>query len=95
MKAAFPIDDFLIKAAQDKQLLPSHLALFMAIFYYSPYENPHEQFRVSRKSLMQFSKLQSKTTYHKCMQDLVLSGYILYEPSFDTYQASRITILKN
>lgn len=46
------------------------------------------------RKLMQFSKISSKTTYHKCMQDLVYLGYILYEPSFDTYQASRITILK-
>lgn len=95
MKAAFPIDDFLLKAAQDQQLLPSHLALFMAIFYYSPNENPHQEFRVTRKNLMNFSKLQSKTTYHKCMQDLVRLGYIFYQPSFDTYLASRITIIKN
>lgn len=94
MKSAFPLNDFLARACIDEKLLPSHLSLFMAIFYYSPQENPYAQFRVTRKKLMHFSKISSKTTYHKCMQELVCLGYILYEPSFDTYQASRITILK-
>lgn len=94
MKSAFLLNEFLDRACKDEQLLPSHLSLFMAIFYYSTDENPYARFRVTRKKLMQFSKISSKTTYHKCMQDLAYLGYILYEPSFDTYQASRITILK-
>ena len=65
MKGAFPIDDFLQKACEDVQLLPSHLTLFMTIFYYSPEVNPHGQFRVTRKKLLNISKIKSKTTYHK------------------------------
>lgn len=92
MKASYPIDDFLLKACEDSKLLPSHLALFMAIFYYSPTDNPHHAFRVSREKLMMFSKLKSKATYHKCLQDLVDLGYIFYQPSYDTYKGSHIII---
>lgn len=95
MKASFPIDDFLVKACSDSKLLPSHLALFMAIFYYSPPENPRQEFRVTREKLMAFSKIKSKSTYHKCLQDLVNLGYVFYQPSYDTYKGSQITIVQS
>ena len=31
---------------------------------------------------MKIAKIGGIATYHKCMKDLVSSGYILYQPSF-------------
>lgn len=93
MKLSFPIDNFLTQAADDDRLLPTHISLFMAIFYYSNAQNPHAFFHVCRRNLMQFSRIRSKSTYHKCISDLVDYGYINYVPSFDPFRASQVSLI--
>ena len=92
MKSATLADKFLQKAADDERLLPSHISLFMALFYYSP-GKAGEQFRVSRRRLMRFSRIRSVATYHKCMRELVACGYVGYQPSFDPCRASSVALL--
>jgi len=69
-----------------------HISLFVSI--YSVYEsnNYASQFQVSRRRLMQLSKIQSKATYHKCLKDLIDKGYILYHPSYHPLEGSKIII---
>lgn len=93
MKRAFPVENFLKRAAEDSRLLPSHLSLFMAMFYFSPADDPKGQFRVCRRTLMRFSRIRSISTYHKCMSDLVDYGYITYQPSYDPFRASLISLV--
>jgi len=92
MKGAAPVDRFLKPAADDGRLLPSHISLYMALFYYSP-GKAGAHFRVSRKQLMRFSRIKSVATYHKCLKELVACGYIAYEPSYDPYRASSAALL--
>ncbi|WP_246254430.1 hypothetical protein [Pedobacter foliorum] len=92
MKLSFPIENFLEMAADDSRLLPSHISLFMAIFYYSP-ADPKAVFRVCRRKLMQFSRIRSLSTYHKCMAELVAYGYINYQPSYDPIRASTVSLI--
>ena len=93
MKLAQQADRFLRKAANDHRLLPSHISLYMAMFYYSP-DKPGDHFQVSRKKLMRFSRIKSIATYHKCIKELVAYGYIDYQPSYDPYRASSVALLK-
>lgn len=92
MKLSFPIDNFLERTVGDSRLLPTHISLFMAIFYYSDEQDPKRSFRVCRRKLMQFSRIRGKATYHKCIGELVAYGYIIYQPSYDPYKASRVTL---
>ncbi|RYE59619.1 MAG: hypothetical protein EOP48_00280 [Sphingobacteriales bacterium] len=92
MKLSFPVDNFLKRAAVDERLLPTHLSLFMAIFFYSKGDAKAE-FQVCRRELMQYSRIKSLSTYHKCMSELVTYGYITYSPSYDPIRASCISIL--
>jgi len=39
---------------------------------------------------MRFSKIGSKTTYHRCIKDLSHWKYLLYKPSHNPFQGSRI-----
>ena len=94
MKLATQADQFLQKAAKDDRLLPSHISLFMAMFYFSPAEKPEQHFQASRKKLMRFSRIKSVATYHKCIRELVAYGYIDYQPSYDPYWASSVLLLK-
>lgn len=93
MKLSYPIDNFLRRAANDKRLLPSHISLFMAIFYHAPVDKSGSFFQVSRKKLMRFSRIKSAVTYHKCIKELIEYGYIVYQPSYDPYRASRIAFI--
>jgi hypothetical protein len=93
MKLSVPVDAFLKQAADDDRLLPTHISLFMAIFYYSNAQNPYALFHVCRRKLMQFSRIRSKSTYHKCISDLVEYGYITYVPSFDPFRASQVSLI--
>lgn len=92
MKRAFPVNRFLVRAANDDRLLPSHISLFMAIFFYSNMEDPKAFFRVSRRKLMRFARIKSIATYHKCLRELVSFGYIIYQPSYDPYRASIVSM---
>jgi len=93
MKLAAQADQFLRRAANDDRLLPSHISLYMAMFYHGP-DKPGDHFQVSRKNLMRFSRIKSVTTYHKCIKELVAYGYIDYQPSYDPYRASSVVLLK-
>ncbi len=84
---------FLRRAAHDTRLLPSHLSLVMAIFYFREDETPGAPTRISRSKLMRFSRIQSIATYHKCLKELITYGYINYEPSYHPTEASLIWIL--
>ncbi|RZM21674.1 MAG: hypothetical protein EOO88_32075 [Pedobacter sp.] len=85
------VTGFLKNARKDGRILPSHLALFMAILHF--YQGSKDKwFRITRRKLMDYSKLRSRSTYHKCLNDLVSGGYIRYEPSYDPILASRISI---
>ena len=46
------LNAFMDQAAVDKRLMPSHLSLVMAVFYFM--ENTHDAVQVSRKKLMHF-----------------------------------------
>ena len=93
MKLTQQADWFLKKAANDDRLLPSHISLVMAMFYYSP-DKTSDRFQISREKLMRFSHVKSIATYHKCIKELVAYGYIDYQPSYDPYRASSVALLK-
>nr|NYE65503.1 DNA-binding IclR family transcriptional regulator [Mucilaginibacter sp. E4BP6] len=50
-------------------------------------------FKISRKELMKLSKINSSSTYHRCISDLVKLKYISYAPSFNYHEGSKIEIL--
>ncbi|WP_158797518.1 hypothetical protein [Pedobacter sp. L105] len=84
---------FLRKAADDVRLLPSHLSLVMAIFYFRDDNTPGAPTRISRSKLMRFSRIRSIVTYHKCLKELISFGYINYVPSYHPTNASLIWLL--
>ena len=84
---------FIKRAADDNRLLPSHLSLVMAIFYFRIDDTPGAATRVSRSRLMRFARIKSIVTYHKCLKDLIDFGYISYEQSYHPINASLIWLL--
>ncbi|MGO3718597.1 MAG: hypothetical protein ACTJGD_04645 [Mesonia hippocampi] len=62
----------------------------MALFQlWNNYHFPTE-FYINREEAMRFSKIGSKTTYHRCIKELHHWKYLLYEPSHNPFKGSRI-----
>lgn len=77
----------------DERLFPSHISLFMALFYFSNNEQPDLPFQVSRPKLMRFSRIRSIATYHKNIKDLINYGYIEYNPSWHPQRGTQIRFI--
>ncbi|MBB6271187.1 hypothetical protein HDF26_001614 [Pedobacter cryoconitis] len=77
-----PMTDFFKKAVKDQRIITSHISLFSAIcqcWKNSAFQHPVP---ITRRELMQLSKIASFATYHKCMRELNSFGYLRYEPSY-------------
>ncbi|MEO6523850.1 MAG: hypothetical protein ABIN91_19355 [Mucilaginibacter sp.] len=81
------------RAALDERLFPSHISLFMALFYFSGTDIPGDIFQVSRAKLMRFSRIRSVATYHKNVKELTAYGYIEYTPSWHPHRGSSVRLL--
>ena len=84
---------FFEKVTVDYDLNPTHISLYIAMFQawnQNRFTNP---VNISRDELMRISKISSKATYHKCIKELIVNGYINYNPSFNPYKSSTVEIL--
>lgn len=79
--------------AKDSRLNPTHISLYLALFQYWNLHRFPELFFVDRAEIMQWSKIGSKATYHRCLHALHAWNYIVYLPSHNPYKGSRIKML--
>ena len=79
-----------LQFSKDSRLNPTHISLYVALFQlWNNYHFPTE-FYINREEAMRFSKIGSKTTYHRCIKELHHWKYLLYEPSHNPFKGSRI-----
>ncbi|MGC4041916.1 MAG: transcriptional regulator [Flavobacterium sp.] len=81
---------FFEKVADDRNLNPTHISLYMSLFQFwncNRFKNP---ISISRDEIMRISKISSKATYHKCLKALHAQGYIKYEPSYNPFRGSHV-----
>lgn len=79
-----------LQFSRDGRLNPTHISLYVALFQL--WNNYHfsNGFYINRDEVMQYSKIGSKTTYHRCIKELHHWKYLLYEPSHNPFKGSRI-----
>ncbi|MGO4820623.1 MULTISPECIES: transcriptional regulator [unclassified Flavobacterium] len=85
---------FFNKISYETNLNPTHISLYLALFQcwnVNRFKNPTS---ISREEIMKASKINSKATYHKCMRELELLGFMIYNPTFNPHSSSNI-IMKN
>lgn len=83
---------FFEKVAFDRTLNPTHVSLYLALFQFwncSRFKNP---ISINRDEVMRISKISSKATYHKCLKNLHSLGYINYEPSYNPFKGSLVSL---
>jgi hypothetical protein len=84
---------FISRAASDERLKPTHISLYVALCDAWIMSGFQLCYNVSRKQLMTLSRIQSKTTYHKTMSELISMGYIHYSPSYHPMEGSKVSLL--
>jgi hypothetical protein len=93
METLSQLSDLISRVASDERLKPTHVALYVALCH-SWIANRFEKcYSVSRRQMMLLSRIQSKSTYHKAISDLVDMGYISYHPSYHPKEGSKVTLL--
>ena len=76
--------------SKDNRLNPTHISLYIALFQFWNYNRFPEDFFINREEIMSFSKIGSKSTYHKCIRELSHWKYIRYKPSHNPFKGSRV-----
>ncbi len=79
-----------LQFSKDGRLNPTHISLYVALFQL--WNNYHfsNDFYINRDEVMQYSKIGSKTTYHRCIKELHHWKYIMYTPSHNPFHGSKI-----
>lgn len=84
---------FFHKSSEDYSLNATHISLYMALFQFWNLNRFNNPISIARNDVMQISKIGSKSTYHKCMQELHCKKYIIYEPSCNPLKGSVVRMI--
>ena len=76
------LDTFIEILVKDNRVAMPHLCIYIALFQLWNKNNFQNPIKIRRMEIMRLSKVNSKTTYHKCIKQLHYAGYIRYEPSY-------------
>lgn len=90
MKQLNALARFMLQASKNTEVLPTHISLYLALFWSWKQNKFCEPFAVYRKDLMALAHINSIATYHKCIKDLSGMGVIGYVPSYNYYRGSLI-----
>lgn len=94
MKAVEQILDFIHSAKMDSRIRPLHISLYLAIFQYWVAGDCNNPVIISRRKIMDASKVKSIVSYHKGMQELCAFQYISYIPSYDPRTRTLVYLLE-
>ena len=83
---------FYDKIQQDERLNPTHISLYLALFQFWNINHFQNPISISRNEMMKLSKISAFGTYHKCIKELQIFGYIEYIPSFNPYKGSLVNL---
>ena len=79
-----------IQFSKDSRLNPTHISLYGALFQLWNNNRFPDEFYINREEVMRFSKIGSKSTYHRCIKELSHWKYIIYYPSHNPFKGSKI-----
>jgi len=80
--------------SKDNRLNPTHISLYIALFQLWNHNRFPKDFFINREEIMSFSKIGSKSTYHRCIKELSHWKYILYSPSHNPFKGSRVELFQ-
>ena len=82
-----------VRMLEDDRLSPWHISLYYALFHTWNFNQFSDEFQIIREVIMSESKIGSANTYTKCLKELHTWGYIIYNPSFNRFKSSKVSII--
>ncbi|MDX1828835.1 MAG: hypothetical protein R3342_04735 [Lutibacter sp.] len=76
--------------SKDSRLNPTHISLYIGLFYIWNYNRFPDSFFINREEVMSQSKIGSKSTYHRCIKELSHWKYVKYYPSHNPFKGSKV-----
>lgn len=86
------INKFFKTIIDDSRISPVHISLFMAIMQHWDNNDEKKPVCVFSKDLMRLAKISGVATYHRSIKELHEYGYIIYEPSYNHFVGSLISL---
>ena len=77
----------------DERITVWHMAVVFGIIQLSTSSNIQKPIFISRQKVMHLAHINSFMTYHKCIKDLQVFGYIQYIPSYHPALGSQVYLL--
>ncbi|WP_025144960.1 hypothetical protein [Pedobacter jeongneungensis] len=78
---------------RDKKIKVIHMVLILAIFQIGITEGMVKTINISRKRVMEHAHIHSIATYHRYIKELILMGYIRYQPSYHPRYGSLVNLI--
>jgi hypothetical protein len=86
--------DLLHYLINDSRITVWHMAVLFGIIQLANGYDFKEPIYISRKKIMSLSHVNNFVTYHKCIKELQIFGYIEYFPSYHPGIRSKIYLIK-
>ena len=87
------LNGFFNKANADSRMKPNHISLYMMLFNNwnsNRFTNPTS---IPKENIMKSSKINSNTTYYKCLKELQVYGFIEHLPTFNPHLNSNVIMI--
>lgn len=80
-------------ALNDERLNAWHLTIYFALVELFKQNKRNGPFPISRKKVMELSRVKAAPTYHKYISELQNLGYIHYHPSYHPKKGSSVRLV--
>ncbi|SFJ37108.1 hypothetical protein [Myroides guanonis] len=87
------LNQFLKKVEESEAVCPTHISLYLALFHLWNHHYFQSPIAAVHIELIHVNKISSKTTFHKCIKDLVAWMWTKYTPSTSIYRGNSFRLL--
>jgi len=75
---------------EDSRISSTHISIYMALLREWQVQGSDMPFKIYRKNIMRYAKINSRQTYNKVFRELRLYGFLSYRPSLNASTPSLI-----
>ena len=87
------LSQFLRRVTADVNLRTCHISLYTVLCQMWLENGCKCPFNISRRKVMSLSRINSLATYHQVIRDLIIHGYIHYNPSYHPVKGSEVSLI--
>ena len=88
------LSTFLQRVTSDIHLRACHISLYTVLCQVWLENGCKNPINISRRKVMKLSRINSLSTYHRVIRELICYKYILYNPSYHPVKGSEISLLE-